>query len=226
MSTRSFIGRFNADGTVTGHYCHSDGYYSHNGRILNDHYNDPDKIGQLISLGMQSVLAENIGVAHDFEWRSKAHGAIEDQWDKLSASEREKYKDKEGNTNKWVFVYSRLGEYPEHSMCLFYGRDRGESDTKPTTTELEDCDFQEYQYIYDPFLKVWFCSGGRDREWRILPEVMMELEGAEEGAEYEKLYSRTMNINGRISQLKQEHEKTSEVEDLAAELTAKEPEWA
>lgn len=44
MSTRSMIGRLNDDGTITGIYCHFDGYLSHVGRILATHYTDPAKV--------------------------------------------------------------------------------------------------------------------------------------------------------------------------------------
>lgn len=60
MSTRSSIMVRNADGTVTGIYCHFDGYPSHNGRLLVDHYNEEQKVRELVSLGDMSYLAENI----------------------------------------------------------------------------------------------------------------------------------------------------------------------
>ena len=67
MGTRSTIAIQNADGTVTGIYCHWDGYLSHNGQILQDHYTDEAKVRELIALGDISSLGETIGVKTDFD---------------------------------------------------------------------------------------------------------------------------------------------------------------
>ncbi len=67
MSTRSNIGIINADGSVTAIYVHNDGYPSHNGRILLNHYNTEDKVRTLLSLGDLSVLGEVIGEKHNFD---------------------------------------------------------------------------------------------------------------------------------------------------------------
>lgn len=67
MGTRSTIAIENADGTVTGIYCHWDGYISNNGRILEDYYTDEDKVRELIALGDLSSLGETVGVKVDFD---------------------------------------------------------------------------------------------------------------------------------------------------------------
>lgn len=67
MGTRSQIGIQNADGTVTGIYCHWDGYPSYNGRVLQDHYTDEAKIRELMAIGDISSLGEEIGEKHDFD---------------------------------------------------------------------------------------------------------------------------------------------------------------
>ena len=59
MATRSFIGIVEED-TIKGIYCHWEGYISHNGEILYKHYNNIDKIKELIELGCLSILAPNI----------------------------------------------------------------------------------------------------------------------------------------------------------------------
>lgn len=56
MATRSTIAIQNADKTVTGIYCHSDGYLSYNGQILFDHYTDEASVRALIELGNISTL--------------------------------------------------------------------------------------------------------------------------------------------------------------------------
>jgi len=64
MGTRSRIG-IDTNGTITSVYCHWDGYPSHNGAILQAHY-DLAKTEQLICLGNLSVLAKDIGEQHTF----------------------------------------------------------------------------------------------------------------------------------------------------------------
>jgi len=67
MGTRSTIAIQNEDGSVTGIYCHWDGYLSHNGQILQDHYQDEAKIRELIALGDLSSLGAEIGTKHNFD---------------------------------------------------------------------------------------------------------------------------------------------------------------
>lgn len=68
MSTRSNIAMVNPDGkSATMIYCHWDGYPEHNGRILLEHYTDPQKVKEMIELGDMSVLAPEIGVEHNFD---------------------------------------------------------------------------------------------------------------------------------------------------------------
>lgn len=66
MATRSTIAMEREDGVVAQVYCHWDGYLGYNGMILLGHYSDPAKVAQLIALGDLSVLAPEIGEAHDF----------------------------------------------------------------------------------------------------------------------------------------------------------------
>jgi hypothetical protein len=60
MGTRSTIALEFADGTVEQVYCHWDGYLSNNGEILAEHYMDPFKVKQLVSLGGFSSLRPSI----------------------------------------------------------------------------------------------------------------------------------------------------------------------
>jgi hypothetical protein len=66
MGTRSTIAIQNADGTVTGIYCHWDGYLSHNGRILAENYTTEAAVRELIALGDLSSLGETVGAKTDF----------------------------------------------------------------------------------------------------------------------------------------------------------------
>jgi len=64
MSTRSRIGVMHGD-KCKSVYCHWDGYLTHNGRILQEHY-DSAKANHLVSLGDLSALRPKIGDQHPF----------------------------------------------------------------------------------------------------------------------------------------------------------------
>jgi len=67
MATRSLIGKQNSDGTITSIYCHWDGQPQHNGTLLQNFYNTPFKVDQLLSLGNLSYLGSEIGDMQDFD---------------------------------------------------------------------------------------------------------------------------------------------------------------
>ena len=58
MSTRSMITKQIAENEYVGIYCHSDGYLSHNGALLLDYYNTPEKVDALLTLGDLSHLGK------------------------------------------------------------------------------------------------------------------------------------------------------------------------
>ena len=60
MSTRSFIGIRNEDGTITAVYCHWDGYPEYNGKMLVENYNTKEKSQELINLGDLSSIRERV----------------------------------------------------------------------------------------------------------------------------------------------------------------------
>lgn len=70
MATRSTISLKTEDGYNT-IYCHWDGYPSHNGKLLQDHYNTQERVEELIALGSISSLRKHIkpveGIPHTFE---------------------------------------------------------------------------------------------------------------------------------------------------------------
>jgi len=65
MATRSIIAKLDDKG-VQAIYCHNDGYLSNNGKILDQHYADEDKVDELIAHGDVSSLDENIGEKINF----------------------------------------------------------------------------------------------------------------------------------------------------------------
>ena len=69
MSTRSNIGIVNDDGSVTGIYCHWDGYPEHNGKLLLNHYTTSGIVYELMDLGNLSYLDEklNTDLPHSFK---------------------------------------------------------------------------------------------------------------------------------------------------------------
>lgn len=69
MATRSYIGIRNLNDTVDYIYCHYDGYPSHNGKILAEHYTTLDKVKELLALGDLSILGAEIGEQHNFNDR-------------------------------------------------------------------------------------------------------------------------------------------------------------
>jgi hypothetical protein len=66
MATRSTIALEFADGTIGQVYAHWDGYLAHNGRILQEYYDNPFILRDLIDLGDISSLKPSIGTKHPF----------------------------------------------------------------------------------------------------------------------------------------------------------------
>jgi len=69
MATRSYIGIRNLNDIVDYIYCHYDGYPSHNGAILTQHYDTLDKVKELLALGDLSILGPEVGEQQDFNNR-------------------------------------------------------------------------------------------------------------------------------------------------------------
>jgi hypothetical protein len=73
MATRSAIVMHNGHHqNYRSIYCHWDGYPEHNGVVLLEHYTNPDKVSELISLGNLSSLGPDIGEKHDFDARDES----------------------------------------------------------------------------------------------------------------------------------------------------------
>lgn len=107
MATRSAIGVAYED-RIEAIYCHWDGYLSHNGKILNEHYNR-DAAKKLITLGDLSSLGAGIGLQHSREERP--------------AGECTFYGRDFGQTNVEAVVYSTAEEFQfemSHRGCEYY----------------------------------------------------------------------------------------------------------
>ena len=59
MATRSVIAKLDDRG-IQAIYCHNDGYLSNNGKILDQHYRDEDKVNELLAEGDISSLRDTI----------------------------------------------------------------------------------------------------------------------------------------------------------------------
>ena len=59
MATRSIIAKLDDNG-LEAIYCHNDGYLSNNGKILDQHYADKDKVNELLAGGDISSLKDTI----------------------------------------------------------------------------------------------------------------------------------------------------------------------
>jgi hypothetical protein len=81
MATRSAIGFLEYDGSVTGIYCHWDGYLEGVGATLTKYYTDIDKVLKLIDMGDVSSLDKEIGVQHPFSRFSTDFS--QEKWDDL-----------------------------------------------------------------------------------------------------------------------------------------------
>lgn len=68
MATRSTIAVQHFDGSISQVYCHWDGYFSHNGEILNRNYDKRHLVEQLIDMGDLSALGHQLGEEHSFDW--------------------------------------------------------------------------------------------------------------------------------------------------------------
>lgn len=71
MSTRSNIAVKINENRWKVIYCHWNGYATHNGKILHEHYNSFDRAKRLVNHGNVSILAERLsprkGLPHSFE---------------------------------------------------------------------------------------------------------------------------------------------------------------
>lgn len=122
MATRSTIAIEHADGSIDKVYCHWDGYLSNNGKILLEHYSDPTKLMHLLAEGDLSSLGTEIGEKHEFD-----------------------------NPHKFGTEEYKAHRAKYEHMCLFYGRDRGETEVGAkhykNFSEYLASQSEEYNYI-------------------------------------------------------------------------------
>lgn len=108
MATRSTIAYEDVNGIVTKIYCHWDGYLENNGKILQEHYQDIEKIDQLMRLGDLSILDREVGEKQDFNNRNRDAG-----WCLAYGRDR-------GETDCEPKVYNDFQEYLDQSQMEEY----------------------------------------------------------------------------------------------------------
>lgn len=174
MSTRSQIGLLHADGNITSVYCHSDGYWSWNGRVLWEHWRDGKGIKKMMSLGAMSTLGEVIGTKHDFDWSWNTERDYGAEFHAMSSPEKEKYLDSDGKPNRYVFERAEFDKDPRSKMCRFYRRDRGEKDVDAYHGPIKGAPWEEFAYLYDEANKRWITSDTyvTPFKWHLLSDVM------------------------------------------------------
>lgn len=76
MATRSRIGYVSESGKIVSAYCHWDGYPSHNGKILLEHFNEMEKVKALVAGGDMSILAPSIEKPNGHTFDSPVDGHV------------------------------------------------------------------------------------------------------------------------------------------------------
>ena len=108
MGTRSFIGIQNEDESIRYVYCHWDGYPSHNGKILNEHYTDRKKVDKLLDGGDMSVLNEDIA---DVEYYNQMKGQDPDNDAALVDNMVVFLEDIKNSWCEWVYILNKKNKW-------------------------------------------------------------------------------------------------------------------
>ena len=101
MATRSNIAIVNQDGSITGIYCHWDGYPEYVGKMLLNHYTTADIVTELLKLGNLSQLCENVNP-------TETHTFAEPEEGVCVAYGRER-----GEKDQEAIVFEDLGEFED-----------------------------------------------------------------------------------------------------------------
>lgn len=162
MSTRSCIAMTkpaNNDTTqITSIYCHHDGYPQCVGQMLYDHYNNPERVDKLLSLGDLSSLHPCISPE---ESEIPNHARLASMLASLA-----------GTSTCWKTLPPHSFDTPYPDVTIAYGRDRGEHDVDAQTSFVSASHVLENAahtlfYLYDDIVwaylyheGTWFASHG------------------------------------------------------------------
>lgn len=145
MGTRSGIGLVERDengkvSRVRGIYCHWDGYLEHNGVILAGSYTTTDKINALLDLGDISVLRNEVGKKHDFNYMER---------------------DAPQRVHGWTTAYSRDRGEDGTAAKVF----TGPKAMSQFRSHFQKC-WAEYLYLFDKGRWYWCPDDGK--RWMLL----------------------------------------------------------
>lgn len=116
-------------------YCHWDGYPQYNGNILLEHYQNADKIKELISLGDISSLREKI--------HPDPKGGKIVVYD--------------GARRKEIFTTEPHSfDKPHEGVVVSYGRDRGAKDVQATSFLGKPTRKEEFDYLFVEEENQWY----------------------------------------------------------------------
>lgn len=119
MATRSRIAIENENGSVFSIYSHWDGYPSHNGKILLEHFTDREKVKRLIELGNISSLAPELeapeGSGHTFENPVKgvvvAYGRDRGEENQQAKSDGSRLLFLRSDVQQYGYLFTKEGEW-------------------------------------------------------------------------------------------------------------------
>lgn len=156
MSTHSYIGVIEEDGTLKYVYCHSDGYPSYLGRMLLTHYNAPELATGLVNLGDLSMVRERLapdkGECHTFKKpvREGPKGGI------TTAYHRDR--------KERLCINKVVIDGPDIS-----------TNAKKVFRDIAKSDYIPYAYLYDIAEKQWFaCDTCQDCGFAFLNENYLQ----------------------------------------------------
>ena len=163
MATRSSIGILYPDCSVRHIYCHSDGYPSHNGVKLQEHWADQKKVERLLNGGSISILGSVIGKKHDFEWRTAFREDHEGDFRKPDG------------TTDWEKYYEAMEADPRSAYTRFYKRDRGDTGVEALLSPFWSDNYAyDYAYLWCSQRAFWIVGiwDANGLKWRKLTDVL------------------------------------------------------
>ncbi len=141
MSTRSFIAKQVGPDAYRTIYCHFDGYLSHNGAMLIDHYNTPEMVDKLLDLGDISVLNKKLdpdpNLPHSFDYKKRQEDVTvaygRDRGEKGTEARVMTLKQLDDPNNWTVFTYI----FTEDNQWKYFVRNHSQEGLKDVKENLE-----------------------------------------------------------------------------------------
>ena len=144
MATRSAIAIKHGRNTIKSVSCHWDGYPEHNGRILQEYWNNPMIINQLIDMGDMSSLGATIGKKVEFHATPKY---MQNDFE-MAISYQCVFYNRDRGENTSFRTFETEAEFVEH---------------------YDEAGI-EYYYLFDN--GVWYVRDYRDVEWKEVESLL------------------------------------------------------